>query len=67
MILQLYFGLFLFAGYMLVDTQEIVEKAHNGDRDYVEHSFTSFTDFVAVFVRVLIILMVIYFPLLVCC
>ncbi|VVB13181.1 unnamed protein product [Arabis nemorensis] len=55
--IELYFGLFLFAGYMPVDTQEIVEKAHNGDMDYLEHSFSSFTDFVAVFVRVLIILM----------
>lgn len=44
-----------------MDTQEIVEKADRGDMDYVEHSFTSFTDFVAVFVRILIINTVINF------
>jgi len=43
-------------GYMVVDTQEIIEKAHLGDMDYVKHSLTLFTDFVAVFVRILIIM-----------
>ena len=40
----------------MVDTQEIIEKAHLGDMDYVKHSLTLFTDFVAVFVRILIIM-----------
>ncbi|KAJ0242660.1 Bax inhibitor 1 [Hirschfeldia incana] len=54
---ELYFGLLIFVGYMVVDTQDIIEKAHLGDMDYVKHSLTLFTDFVAVFVRVLIIML----------
>lgn len=53
---QLYFGLLIFVGYMVVDTQDIIEKAHFGDLDYVKHALTLFTDFVAVFVRILIIM-----------
>ncbi|KAL1568956.1 Bax inhibitor 1 [Salvia divinorum] len=54
---ELYFGLLVFVGYIVVDTQDIIEKAHMGDLDYVNHSLTLFTDFVAVFVRVLIIML----------
>ncbi|XP_013616139.1 PREDICTED: bax inhibitor 1-like [Brassica oleracea var. oleracea] len=54
---ELYFVLLIFVGYMVVDTQDIIEKAHLGDMDYVKHSLTLFTDFVAVFVRVLIIML----------
>ncbi|KAJ4888595.1 Bax inhibitor 1 [Raphanus sativus] len=54
---ELYFGLLIFVGYMVVDTQDIIEKAHLGDMDYVKHSLTLFTDFVAVFVRILIIML----------
>ena len=54
--MQLYFGLLIFVGFMVVDTQEIIEKAHFGDLDYVKHALTLFTDFVAVFVRILIIM-----------
>ena len=54
--LQLYFGLLVFVGYIVVDTQEIIEKAHFGDLDYVKHALTLFTDFAAVFVRILIIM-----------
>ncbi|XP_004148360.1 bax inhibitor 1 [Cucumis sativus] len=53
---ELYFGLLLFVGYMVVDTQEIIERAHLGDMDYVKHALTLFTDFVGVFVRLLIIM-----------
>lgn len=56
LLLQLYFGLLVFVGYIVVDTQEIIEKAHLGDMDYVKHALTLFTDFAAVFVRILIIM-----------
>ncbi|XWS49161.1 hypothetical protein CRYUN_Cryun13aG0140000 [Craigia yunnanensis] len=55
--IEIYFGLLVFVGYMVVDTQDIIEKAHLGDRDYVKHTLNLFTDFVAVFVRILIIML----------
>ncbi|XP_035818164.1 bax inhibitor 1-like isoform X2 [Zea mays] len=55
--LQLYFGLLVFLGYMVFDTQEIIERAHRGDMDYIKHALTLFTDFVAVLVRILVIMM----------
>lgn len=54
---ELYFGLLVFVGYIVVDTQEIVERAHLGDLDYVKHALTLFTDLVAVFVRILVIML----------
>ncbi|MBA0835065.1 hypothetical protein Goarm_007373, partial [Gossypium armourianum] len=54
--MEIYLGLLVFVGYMVVDTQDIIEKAHLGDLDYVKHALTLFTDFVAVFVRILIIM-----------
>ncbi|KAK7309076.1 hypothetical protein RJT34_05525 [Clitoria ternatea] len=54
---ELYFGLLVFVGYIVVDTQEIVERAHLGDLDYVKHALNLFTDLAAIFVRILVIML----------
>ncbi|KAG6483304.1 hypothetical protein ZIOFF_059948 [Zingiber officinale] len=54
--IELYLGLLVFIGYMIYDTQEILERAYHGEMDYVKHALTLFTDFLAVFVRILIIM-----------
>ncbi|RUS15230.1 bax inhibitor 1-like protein [Endogone sp. FLAS-F59071] len=53
---ELYIGLFVFAGYVIFDTQLIVEKASVGNLDVVGHSIDLFVDFVAMFVRIMLIL-----------
>ncbi|CAK4088210.1 unnamed protein product [Aphanomyces euteiches] len=55
--MELYMGLLIFCGYVLVDTQMIIEKASLGDRDFVSHTLELFLDFVSLFVRVLLILL----------
>lgn len=53
---HLYLGLLVMCGFVLYDTQLIIEKRRNGDRDFVTHSLTLFTDFISIFKRLLIIL-----------
>eukprot|EP00668_Euglena_longa_P040463 GGOE01053281.1.p2 GENE.GGOE01053281.1~~GGOE01053281.1.p2 ORF type:complete len:136 (-),score=36.26 GGOE01053281.1:195-602(-) len=57
-IFQLYGGLLMFSAYVIYDTQVIVEKARTLTHpDYIRDSLELFIDFVALFVRILIILM----------
>jgi len=53
---QLYLGLIVFCGFVVFDTQLIVERASQGDKDFVAHAFELFIDFIKIFVRLLIIL-----------
>jgi FtsH-binding integral membrane protein len=55
--IELYLGLLVFAGYVLFDTQLVVERASAGDFDQIQHALDLFVDFTAVAVRVLVILM----------
>jgi hypothetical protein len=55
--ITLYGGLAIFMLYIVVDTQLIMEKFAHGDRDAAWHAAMLAVDFVAIFVRVLIILM----------
>lgn len=54
--LYIYVSLFAFMGYIIFDTQVVIEKADLGDMDYITHSLELFIDFVGLFVRILIIL-----------
>lgn len=53
---ELWVGLLVFCGYVLYDTQRIVERAHDGDRDAKRHALELFQDLFAMLVRVAIIL-----------
>lgn len=54
---ELLVGLAVFVGYVLVDTQVIIERASAGDLDEVKHAVQLFGDFVSILVRVVILLM----------
>ena len=54
---QVYLGLGVFCAYVLYDTQVIIEKADQGSADYTWHACELFIDFVAVFVRIVLILL----------
>ncbi|XP_060529596.1 bax inhibitor 1 [Cylas formicarius] len=53
---QIYIGLFAMCGFVLYDTQAIIEKRRMGSRDFVAHSLDLFVDFIGVFKRLLVIL-----------
>ncbi|XP_054752045.1 probable Bax inhibitor 1 [Lytechinus pictus] len=52
----LYIGVVIFSGFILFDTQLIVEKHLRGDRDFIMHSVDLFLDFVNLFRHILILL-----------
>ncbi|CAA0408147.1 unnamed protein product [Arabidopsis thaliana] len=54
--IQMYLGLLLFVACIVVNTQEIIEKAHSGDMDYAVHSLILFIGFVRVFLQILSIM-----------
>ena len=47
----------MFMGYVIADSQLIIERADQGDDDYVTHAWLLFTDLSAMFSRILIILL----------
>lgn len=53
---HLYLGLILMCGFVLYDTQLIIEKRRMGSKDFVTHSLDLFVDFIGLFRRILILL-----------
>lgn len=53
---HIYIGLFLMCGFVIYDTQLIIEKYHSGNKDFILHSLDLFIDFVAIFRHLLVIL-----------
>ncbi|XP_064155574.1 probable Bax inhibitor 1 isoform X1 [Anguilla rostrata] len=53
---HLYLGLAVMCGFVLFDTQLIIEKAELGDKDYIWHCVDLFLDFVTIFRKIMVIL-----------
>lgn len=53
---HLYIGLVLMCGFVLYNTQSIIEKRRMGNKDFVTHAMDLFIDFIGIFKRLLIIL-----------
>jgi Bax inhibitor 1 len=55
--ISLYLGLFVFMGYVVYDTQLIIIKSEQGEKDYHLHTLNLFADLIQIFIRILVILM----------
>jgi FtsH-binding integral membrane protein len=55
--IHLYVGLLVMCGFVIYDTQLIVEKNRMGSKDYIAHSLDLFLDFINIFRHLLVILM----------
>ena len=55
--LHLWGGLLIFCGFVVYDTQAIIEKRRRGDKDAIRHSLDLFIDFIQLFRKILILLM----------
>lgn len=53
---NVYMGLVVMCGFVLFDTQLIIEKAENSDKDYIWHCVDLFLDFVTLFRKLMMIL-----------
>ncbi|GIY11188.1 bax inhibitor 1 [Caerostris darwini] len=53
---HIYLGLIVMCAFILYDTQMIMEKRRNGDKDYIWHSINLFLDLIQIFRYLLIIL-----------
>lgn len=53
---HMYLGLAIMCGFVLFDTQLIIEKAEMGDKDYVWHCVDLFLDFVTIFRKLMVLL-----------
>ncbi|XP_075758134.1 bax inhibitor 1 isoform X1 [Pelodiscus sinensis] len=53
---NLYLGLMVMCGFVLFDTQLIIEKAESGDKDYIWHCVDLFLDFINLFRELMILL-----------
>lgn len=54
--IHLYLGFFVVCGFIMYDTNLIIEKRRRGDTDYISHSVLLFLDFIDIFRYLLIIL-----------
>ncbi|KAJ8258499.1 hypothetical protein COCON_G00175110 [Conger conger] len=53
---HMYLGLAIISGFVLFDTQLIIEKAEMGDKDYIWHCVDLFLDFVTIFRKLMVLL-----------
>jgi len=54
--IHVYLGLLVMCGFVLYDTQMIIEKRRLGNDDFISHALQVFMDFIGIFRRLLVIL-----------